>query len=355
MSNNFELRARFIGGFILLLLGGWVLHSFLTQLVWAIVLAITTWPFYRHLLTSRYLHKNNTWVALVITLLIAAIFLTPLSYGLSRIINETQSLGQILVDAQNVGIPPPAWLENLPVIGHWAKESWMQELGNSQAAKQSLHWLGTADVINHTRDFAGQILHHFFNFFITLIVLFFVYLHGDKLGRHVLASKQKLFGNTGVRYAIHAVTAVRATVNGLVLVGLGVGICLGLGYAAAGFSHFTMLGAITGVFGIVPIAAKLIFFSCVLVLFAQGKTVIGIGLLIYGFVIILLADNYVRPKLIGDAVKLPFIWTLLGILGGLENFGLLGLFLGPTLMAVLMSIWRDWVDDMNEVQFASNY
>ena len=61
----------------------------------------------------------------------------------------------------------------------------------------------------------------------------------------------------------------------------------------------------------------------------------------YGLVIILLADNYLKPKLIGDAVKLPFIWTLLGILGGIETFGLLGLFLGPTIMAILISVWRD--------------
>jgi len=74
----------------------------------------------------------------------------------------------------------------------------------------------------------------------------------------------------------------------------------------------------------------------------------GSSLFVFGVVVILLADNYVRPRLIGGAVKLPFIWTLLGIFGGLENFGLLGLFLGPTLMAVLISIWRDWVADMDK-------
>jgi len=74
------------------------------------------------------------------------------------------------------------------------------------------------------------------------------------------------------------------------------------------------------------------------------------GLFTYGMVLTLVADNYVRPALIGGAVKLPFIWTLLGIFGGMETFGLLGLFLGPTLMAVLMSIWRDWVEDLNNTQ-----
>jgi len=105
---------------------------------------------------------------------------------------------------------------------------------------------------------------------------------------------------------------------------------------------------LTGVFAMIPFAAKLIFGACALVLVAEGHMAAGSSLFVFGVVVILLADNYVRPRLIGGAVKLPFIWTLLGIFGGLENFGLLGLFLGPTLMAVLMSIWRDWVADMGE-------
>ena len=76
----------------------------------------------------------------------------------------------------------------------------------------------------------------------------------------------------------------------------------------------------------------------------------GGGLFAYGMIFTLIADNYVRPALIGGAVRLPFIWTLLGIFGGMETFGLLGLFLGPTLMAVLMSIWRDWIEDLNNPQ-----
>lgn len=348
MPNNLEVRARLIGGLILLLLGGWVLHSYLALLVWAVVLAITTWPLYQRLLTLNQFHGNVTWGALGLTLLIAAIILAPLGYGLSRLLQETQSLGQILNDAQKVGIPPPPWLETLPMIGNWVKETWMNALGSPEAANESLHWLGTGGAVTYTKEFARQILHRFFGFLITLVVLFFVYQHGEGLGRLVLASSRKLFGETGIRYAIHATAAVRATVSGLVLVGLGEGLLLGVGYALAGLSHPAMLGALTGVFAMIPFAAKLIFGACVLVLVAEGHIVAGSILFAFGVVVILLADNYVRPSLIGGAVKLPFIWTLLGIFGGLENFGLLGLFLGPTLMAVLMSIWRDWVDDMQK-------
>ncbi|HEY8157360.1 MAG TPA: AI-2E family transporter [Methylobacter sp.] len=343
-----EAKTRLIGGFILLLLGSWILHSFLALLVWAVVLAITTWPIYQRLLTSDEDHGKVTWGALLLTLMIGALILVPLGYGLSRLLDEAQSLGQILAEAQKVGIPPPAWLETIPMIGPSAKETWMKALGDPVAARESLHWLGTGSAITYTKNFASQLLHRFFGFLLTLLVLFFVYQHGTRLSQYVLATNRKLFGETGVRYAIHATAAVRATVNGLVLVGLGEGLLLGMGYAFAGLSHPAMLGALTGIFAMIPFAAKLIFGACALVLVAEGHTAAGSSLFVFGVVVILLADNYVRPRLIGGAVQLPFIWTLLGIFGGLENFGLLGLFLGPTLMAVLMSIWRDWVTDLNK-------
>ncbi len=339
-----EFKARVIGGFILLLLGSWVLHSFLALLVWAVVLAITTWPFYQHICEK--LQGKVTWGALLLTLLIGAVILVPLGYGLSRLLDEAQSLGQILTKAQHVGLPPPDWLETLPMMGNWAKEAWMGALGNPVVANESLRWLGTGSAITYTKDFATQLLHRFFGFLLTLLVLFFVYQNGIKISQHVLATNRKLFGETGTRYTIHAIAAVRATVNGLVLVGLGEGLLLGAGYAFAGLSHPALLGALTGVFAMIPFAAKLIFGACALVLVAEGHMAAGSTLFVYGVVVILLADNYVRPRLIGGAVKLPFIWTLLGIFGGLENFGLLGLFLGPTLMAILISIWRDWIEDM---------
>jgi predicted PurR-regulated permease PerM len=176
-------------------------------------------------------------------------------------------------------------------------------------------------------------------------VLFFLYLHGAILAGQILTSSRKWFGDTGVRYAEHAVTAVRATVNGLVLLGLGEGLLLGIGYGFTGMSHPAILAAITGVFAMIPFAAKFVVAACAGVLAASGQVGAGIALFVYGVIVIVIADNYVRPMLIGGSIKLPFLWTLLGILGGLENFGLLGLFLGPTIMAVVISIWRDSLED----------
>ncbi|WP_262966785.1 AI-2E family transporter [Methylobacter psychrophilus] len=347
MRNNLQVRARFIGGLILLLLGAWVLHSFLTLLVWAVVLAIASWPVYQRLVASNDRHGKMTWVAVALTLLMGAVILAPLGYGLSRLLQEAQILGQLLTDAKNQGISPPVWLETMPIMGHWAKEYWMNVLGSAEAANESLHWLSTGKAVTYTKDFASQLVHRFFGFLTILLVLLFVYQHGDSLGRQVLASSRKLFGEKGFRYTLHATIAVRATVNGMMLIGLGKGLLMGVGYALVGLSNPAILGALTGIFAMIPYAAKLIFGTCALVLVAQGQMAEGGALFAYGMILTLVADHYIRPALIGGAVKLPFIWTLLGIFGGMETFGLLGLFLGPTLMAVLMSIWRDWIDDIN--------
>ncbi|MDD5034060.1 MAG: AI-2E family transporter [Methylococcaceae bacterium] len=343
MATQPEVRSRLVGGFCLLALGAWILHSFLGLLIWAVVLALTTWPVYRWL--QEGFRPSNAWSAVILTLLIGAIILLPLGYGLSKLIAEAQSLGQLLQEAQSSGLPAPDWLQTVPMAGNWARGQWDSALGTPDAAKDTLHSLGTGSALAYTKALASQILHRMAGFFITLLALFFLYRSGETLGRQILDSSRKLFGETGIRYTEHAVTAVRATVNGLVLVGLGEGLLLGVGYAVAGLSHPAMLGAITGVLAMVPFAAKPVFAGCALVLMAQGHVAAGVGLFVFGLAVLLVADNYVRPLLIGGSVKLPFLWTLLGIFGGVENFGLLGLFLGPTVMAVLISIWRDWLEE----------
>ena len=134
---------------------------------------------------------------------------------------------------------------------------------------------------------------------------------------------------------------MRGAVNGLVLVGLAEGVLLGIAYAVAGLSHATSLGFATGVLGSIPFAAPLIFIGCSLFLLVQGNTTAAIALVVFGSVVAFAADHFARPALIGNTTRLPFLWVLLGILGGLESFGLIGLFLGPAIISVLIAIWRE--------------
>jgi predicted PurR-regulated permease PerM len=140
-------------------------------------------------------------------------------------------------------------------------------------------------------------------------------------------------------------SAVRSTADGLVLVGLGEGAVLGLAYTGFGVPHPALLGAFTAILAIIPFGAPVIFtVASLLLLLIENSAPAALGLEAFGFVVIFIADHLIRPVMIGGSAKLPFIWVLLGIFGGLETFGLLGLFLGPAIMAASVSVWRDWTD-----------
>ncbi len=342
MTTPSQDRARLWAGIGLLLLGVWIVHGFLVPLAWAVVLGLTTWPLYDGLQRRFFSGKpDQVWPALLLTLALAAILFGPVTYGLVKLGHEAQSIARLLQKAHHEGLAPPGWLGDLPGIGAAAVQTWNESLGTSDSTRESLRHLLSTDLLSYTRTLATQVFHRYVAGFFTLVVLFFIYRHGEELGRRVLALTERCFGEDGDRYARHAARAVTATVNGIVLVALGQGIALGFGYAAVGFGHATVLGVVTGLVALIPFAAKIIVVGAALILFAEGHLGAGIGLLSFGLFVIILSDNYLKPKLIGDAVKLPFIWTLLGILGGIETFGLLGLFFGPTVMAILMSVWRD--------------
>ena len=141
------------------------------------------------------------------------------------------------------------------------------------------------------------------------------------------------------------VRAVLGTVNGLVLVGLGEGVLLGFAYILAGLPHPVYdCGIRPGYFAVIPFGAPVVFGAAALYLAAAGSTASAVAVLGTGLAIVFVADHFIRPVLIGGSVRLPFLWVLLGILGGLETVGILGLFLGPAVMAALISLWREWTD-----------
>jgi predicted PurR-regulated permease PerM len=151
-------------------------------------------------------------------------------------------------------------------------------------------------------------------------------------------------GEPGDYLSTLTMSAVRSTADGLVLVGLGIGAVLGVAYYAFGVPHPALLAAFTGLLAMIPFGAPIIFTLASALLLIDGSIGAAVGLSAFGWVVIGIADHAIRPILIGGAAKLPFLWVLLGIFGGLETFGLVGLFLGPAIMAALVSLWREWTD-----------
>ena len=174
-----------------------------------------------------------------------------------------------------------------------------------------------------------------------LLSVFFIFRDSDTLLAQANVVADRLLGPPARRLGIVAAQAVRGTVDGLLLIGLAEGILLGIAYAVAGVPHPALIGALTGLMSAVPFASPVVFVAAGLWLFIQSQTVAAIVVVAWGSFLVFVCDHFVRPAFIGSTTRLPFLWVLLGILGGVENFGLLGLLVGPALLAVLVTLWRE--------------
>ena len=316
----------------------WILWRFLPALAWACVLAIATWPL-RHGLARR--GMGRTSVALVLTLVLAVVLVMPLiAIGVEGV-RDSHAVADWIRDVRENGIGTPVWLSHVPVFGESLTSWWETNLAPPGAARSLLGPSETAGIFAFTRMLGAEIASRFTILLFTLLALFFIYRDGPSLMDEAHAIADRLFGPPGGHLGRNAVATVRATVNGLVLVGFGEGVVLGIAYWIAGMQHVVLLTLVTGVLAAIPFGAPVIFVFASLYLLATGHTTGAIVVMVTGWLVVFVADHFVRPILIGSSTRLPFIWVLLGIFGGLETFGLIGVFLGPAIMSVLMAMWRE--------------
>ena len=323
-------------------LGLWMVREFLPALLWAVVFAIAAWPLY-----ARFVRQGKQaarQAPLLFTLLVGLLFVVPLVIVAIVAAREARVLIESMIEAQRTGLAVPDWLIRLPYIGDRAATWWRQNLSDPEAASELLGRVDRRVLIHWTSVFGAQLVRRLVLFAIMLLTLFFLFRDGTRLGQRVLALANRISGPPTERLAKHMIAAVHGTVNGLVLVGLAEGLILAIAYVATRVPHPVLFGAATGVLAIIPFGAPVVFSAASLLLLAQGRTVAAAVLFGFALAVVFVADHFVRPVLIGGAVRLPFLWVLLGILGGVETFGLLGLFLGPAIMAALYSLWQDWTD-----------
>ena len=336
--------ARVVLAIALIGLGVWILHRFLAALAWAGVLAIALWPVYRRVARALPQDKARILAPLIVTLSIGLIFTVPFVYVAIEGAREIRIIVQFLGEAQRNGVPVPEWVPQLPIVGRAVEEWWRANLSDPGGAQELLGRLNPRSLASSARLYGAEIVHRLIIFGFTLLTLFFLFRDGPLFSRQLLRVSDRLLGPDGERVGRHMVKAVLATVNGLVLVGLGEGALIGIAYIVAGLPHPVSIAALTGVLAVIPFGAPVAFGAAALYLAATGSTVAGVAVFSFGLVVVFVADHAVRPVIIGGAARLPFLWVLLGILGGLETFGIIGLFLGPAIMAALISLWRDWTE-----------
>ncbi|MFC5550988.1 AI-2E family transporter [Massilia aerilata] len=320
-----------------------VTQRFVLPLLWAAILCIATWPLYLRAL--RMLGGREILAAALVTIVAALVFITPLVLGISQAAHQAPALAQLVADANTEGWAAPAWLLRIPMAGDAIYNWWQATLGQPHGLAHLLqdssvgHMQSASEVLKRV---GSGTLHRLIDIGFAFLCLFFFYKDGHALQGQTNALGAHLIGaERWSLYALKVPVAVRATVNGLVLVGLAEGVLLGIGYQFAGVPSAVLWAAANGVLAIIPFGAPLAFGAVAALLLYQGNAAAAAAIVAWGAVVLFVADHFVRPTIIGNATKLPFLAVLLGILGGVETLGLIGLFVGPVVMTLFVTLWHE--------------
>jgi predicted PurR-regulated permease PerM len=321
----------------------WTMRSFIPAVVWAAVIAIALWPAFGWLTRRPWLGRHTSLVAIGLTVAVGLLFVGPFVIVATQAASEARDTLHWFHDVLRSGIALPEWVQRLPMGSQQVASWWSANLATPLESSPAVQKLHSATFVEMTRHFGGRLVHGLIIFGFMLVTLFVIFQAGSRLGEQLFAASRRAFGAEGAMLARRMADSVRSTVVGLVVVGLGEGALLGIAYAITGVPHATLLGMLTAVAAMLPFCAPIVFLGSALWLLAQGAMGAAIGVAAFGLVVVFIAEHFVRPVLIGGSARLPFLLVLFGILGGAETFGLIGLFIGPALMTILVVLWTDWV------------
>lgn len=334
-----------IAGFavVLLLLVGCVLvlRPFFSPLLWAVVLSFSTWPVYGRL--RLLFHDRRSLAALVMTLLLAAAFVLPLVLVGASLADNAQNLVRAVRATFAEGPPqPPAWLEALPWLGPWLASSWRGLAADPERLASLVQPLFAPlrDLAVASGVTVGTAL---LQMSMSVLAAYFFYRDGDAIGRYVRAVADRVAGARAQAFLTVAQNTVRGIVYGTVGTAIIQGGLAVVGFLVAGVPGAFLLGFATFILALFPVGAPLVWIPVAVWLYAEHGWAWGLFMALWGGLVISGADNFVRPYLISRGSQLPFLVVFMGVIGGAVAFGFLGIFLGPTLLALGIALVREWM------------
>lgn len=329
---------------LVLLVGLYFLSGFLVPVLAALIIGLASWPAYKRLLVHC---KGRTALAASISLvLIVVVLIVPLSLALSFAIKEASGFITWALSVNRFGAPVPEWIKALPLVGERLGEYWRLYLGEPHALGELVEMVSGQHLGNIYRmvlSATGNVFHLLLTVLFMLITLFFIYKDGDRLLGQLDIVGERILPTRWQRFSRVVPATINSTVTGMGLIALGEGVVLGIAYWIAGVPSPVLLGVITGFMALIPGGAPLSFTLVSIYLLGSGQAVAGIALFLWGSIELFIVDKTLRPRLVGGPVKLPFLPTFFGLVGGVQTMGLVGLFIGPVLMALLVAIWREWI------------
>ena len=337
--------AGLLGG--LLLAGFVVMQPFVAAIAWAAILSYVSWPL--HLRMLAWLGGRRTWAALAMTLVLTLVLGLSLLWAGLLLRSEGAAAVREAAALLESGVRLPESILGIAWLGPWLQERLTALSGDRAAWGAPLsdladQWGGRA--MRMVGDLGLNALRLFF----ALLTSFFLFLDGDRMLEQLRGVLYGLLGNRVHAYFKAVGDTTRAVVYGLLLAALAQGLLAGLGYWAVGVRAPAFWGAATAVVALIPFGAPAIWGSIGAWLLLKGQISAGVGLLLWGALAVSWIDNLVRPLVISGVAKIPFLLVLFGVLGGLVAFGLIGLFVGPVILAVLLALWREWAADNVQVR-----
>lgn len=335
-----------------LLLGGvaigcvLVLYPFISALLWAAILVFTTWPVFEWLRTRLHLRSGPAAGSMVA--LTAIVVVLPIALAAPSRADDIGRLRRAIEDGLRSGLPAsPAWLFDLPLVGQtigdlWNR--WAEDIGVMLGAMQPYFGIVLENGLHILLGIAGGVL----MFLLALFAAFFIYMNGEAMAARLKMLLHRIAGDRADRLILVTGNTVRGVVYGILGTAIVQGVLTAVGLAIAGVPRAMLLGGAAGLLAVLPIGAPLVWIPASLWLMGTGHLGWGIFLAIYGTVVISGADSIIRPWFIARGADLPFLLTVLGVLGGAVAFGLLGIFLGPVLLGVGYTLMNEWARGAEE-------
>jgi predicted PurR-regulated permease PerM len=335
------LAVLFIGGLIVASL--WILRPFLGALVWAVMIVIPTWSL---MLKAQGALGGRRWAAVTImSLVLLLIFLVPVFAAIGTVVANADEIGAWARKLEGFRLPPPpAWLAGLPLVGERAATLW-GGLGDEALGVELAPY--AHDAVRWVLARMGSLGALSVQFLLTVIAAAVLYAHGEYAARTALRFGARLAGEHGEGAVRLSAQAIRGVALGVVVTALAQALVGGVGLAVAGVPFAAVLTALIFLLAVAQIGGAPVLIVPIIWLYWSGSPGWGTFLLAIGLVTATI-DNVVRPILIKRGADLPLLLIFAGVIGGLVSFGLIGIFVGPVVLAVGYTLLGAWLKPSTE-------
>ena len=333
--------------FILFYLSFQVLKYFIVPVLWAAIIAYITWPLYHSV--QKLCGPRPTLSATIMISMVVLVVGIPLTFAIFMLQHEGRNLFYELQKQVFSGhLDVPQFIRDLPIIGKEVTRTLKEINTDPNSIVQNVSgWFQSH--LNYGRLVLSEISKNIFKLCFAVMSLFFFYRDGQTILNQVSKALEMVIGPRIHHYLDTISETTRAVVYGVGLTAIAQALLAGLSYFVAGVPNPMVLTIVTFIFALIPFGPPVAYSAVSLWLFSQGQTIEAIGVMVWGVCMVSTADNVIRPLVISGATQIPFLLIMFGVLGGLASFGMVGLFVGPVILAVLLAIWREWLhEQVNE-------